>query len=81
MLEDSDQHPRERQRFALTAAAIEAAGAGVVRIETRGETRIARLLWATMLGDLVSLELAEARGVDPIPVEAIDSFQAALGRP
>jgi glucose/mannose-6-phosphate isomerase len=81
MLEDADQHPRERLRFELTAAAIEASGAEVVRVETQGETRVARLLWATMLGDLVSLELANARGVDPLPVEAIDELKAALGRP
>jgi len=80
LLEDSDQHPRERRRFELTAEAIEAAGAEAIRIETRGETRVARLLWATMLGDLVSLELADARGVDPLPVEAIDTLKANLGR-
>ena len=81
MLEDSDQHPRERRRFELTAEAIADAGAEAVRIETEGETRIARLLWAMMLGDLVSLELAAARGVDPLPVEAIESLKAALGGP
>jgi glucose/mannose-6-phosphate isomerase len=80
LLEDSDQHPRERRRFELTADAIEAAGSEAIKIETRGETRVARLLWATMLGDLVSLELAEARGVDPLPVEAIDKLKADLGR-
>jgi glucose/mannose-6-phosphate isomerase len=81
MLEDCDQHPRERRRFELTAKAIEGTGAEVVRIETSGETRVARLLWATMLGDLVSVKLAEARGVDPVPVEAIEDLKAALGRP
>ncbi|HEX7246111.1 MAG TPA: bifunctional phosphoglucose/phosphomannose isomerase [Solirubrobacterales bacterium] len=80
LLEDPDQHPRERRRFELTAEAIGAAGAEAIRIETRGETRVARLLWATMLGDLVSLELAEARNVDPLPVEAIDKLKSALGR-
>src|SRR5262249_52894727 len=61
-LEDRDQHPREGRRFALSAEAVEAAGAVAVRVETAGETRVARLLWATMLGDLVSLELARLRG-------------------
>jgi glucose/mannose-6-phosphate isomerase len=78
LLEDSDQHPRERRRFELTADSIAASGAEVVRLETAGETRVERLLWATMLGDLVSVELADARGVDPKPVEAIESFKAAL---
>jgi glucose/mannose-6-phosphate isomerase len=81
LLEDADQHPRERRRFELTAKTIAAAGAEVVRVQTQGESRVARLLWATMLGDLVSLSLAEACGVDPLPVEAIEGFKAALGRP
>lgn len=81
LIEDCDQHPRERRRFELTAAAIAAAGAETVRLETEGETRVERLLWAVMLGDLVSVALAEARGVDPVPVEAIEGFKAALGRP
>ena len=81
LLEDSDQHPRERRRFELTAAAIAASGAEAVRVETAGETRVERLLWAVMLGDLVSIELAEAREVDPMSVEAIEGFKAALGRP
>lgn len=79
LLEDADQHPRERRRFELTGAAIEAAGATAVRLEAEGETRVARLLWGVMLGDLVSLALADARGVDPVPVEAIEGFKAALG--
>jgi glucose/mannose-6-phosphate isomerase len=81
LLEDPDQHPRERRRFELTAESLSRRGATVVEIEAEGETRVARLLWATMLGDLVSLELASARGVDPLPVEAIDKLKAALGRP
>jgi len=78
MLEDCDQHPRERRRFELTAELIESSGAEAVRIETVGETRTARLLWATMLGDLVSLRIAEARGVDPLPVAAIEDLKVAL---
>jgi glucose/mannose-6-phosphate isomerase len=81
MLEDRDQHPRVKRRFELTAAAIEATGATAIRVEVAGESRCERLLWALMLGDLVSLELADARGVDPLPIEAIDSLKSALGGP
>jgi glucose/mannose-6-phosphate isomerase len=81
LLEDGDQHPRVRRRFELTGEAIGATGAPVIRIETAGETRTARLLWGIMLGDLVSLDLAKARGVDPLPVEAIEGFKVALGGP
>jgi glucose/mannose-6-phosphate isomerase len=78
LLEDSGQHPRERRRLELTAEEVEAAGAEAVRVETEGETPTERLLWAVMLGDLVSLELAGARGIEPLPIEAIDRLKAAL---
>jgi len=78
-LEDADQHPRERHRIELTAELVEAAGAPAVRVESEGDSRAARVLWTTMLGDLVSVELAERAGVDPEPIEALDRFKAALG--
>lgn len=77
-LEDRDAHPRVAERFRLTAELIGAAGAPALRIETAGETPTARLLWTTMLGDLVSLELAVRRGVDPLEVEALDRLKQAL---
>lgn len=80
LLEDADQHPRERRRFELTAEEIDSAGAPAIRLATAGATRTERLLWAVVLGDLVSLELATARGVEPLPIEAIDRLKAALGR-
>ena len=78
-LDDRDHHPRVARRFELTAQAIGADAAAVARVETMGETRLERLLWAVMLGDLVSLELARQRGVDPDPVEAIDRFKEEMG--
>jgi glucose/mannose-6-phosphate isomerase len=81
LLEDADQHPRERRRFELTAAAIAGDRTQAIRLETVGKTRVERLLWSVVLGDLISLELAKANGVDPLPVEAIERFKAALGRP
>jgi glucose/mannose-6-phosphate isomerase len=80
-LEDCDQHPRERQRVELTAELIADAAHDVIRLETVGETRTERLLWAVMLGDLLSLELAARGGADPTPVEVIESLKDRLGRP
>jgi glucose/mannose-6-phosphate isomerase len=80
-LEDRDQHPRVGQRFDLTAKLIEPNAAAVVRIETEGDSRTERLLWAVMLGDLVSLQLAARRGVDPAPVEVVERLKDELGRP
>jgi glucose/mannose-6-phosphate isomerase len=78
-LEDCDQHPRERRRFELTAEVVGEGAAAVARVETAGETRVERLLWATLLGDLVSLELAEKLGVDPERIEALDRIKEGMG--
>jgi glucose/mannose-6-phosphate isomerase len=77
-LEDCDQHPRERRRFELTAAAAAAEAGAVVRLETVGENRVERLLWATLLGDLVSLEIARQRGVEPEDIAAIDKLKEGM---
>jgi len=78
MLEEAQQDGRLGRRFELTAEAIRAAGSKVVAVRAEGESRSARILEATMLGDLVSLELASARGVDPLPVDAIERLKSAL---
>ena len=79
-LGDSDQHPRQRRRAELTAQLIDSAAEAVVHVETEGETRAQRLLWSVMLGDLVSLHLAAANGVDPEPVAVIDELKKELGK-
>ena len=80
-LEDRGQHPRERQRFELTAKLIAERAAAVVRVETEGDSATERLLWAVMLGDLVSLHAAARRGADPTPIAVIERLKDELGRP
>jgi len=77
-LTDSDQHPRQRERAELTAKLIEPSATAVVFAETEGETRLERLLWAVMVGDLVSLHLAAHNCVDPGPIEMIDRLKQEL---
>jgi glucose/mannose-6-phosphate isomerase len=77
-LDDSDLHPRIRQRIELTRGLIAAEGAATFRIESVGSTATERLLSLVLLGDLVSLYLAVLRGVDPTPVAVIDRLKSAL---
>jgi glucose/mannose-6-phosphate isomerase len=78
-LDDSDLHPRVRQRLELTRGLIAGDAAGTHRIESVGETPTERLVSLVLLGDLVSLYLAVLRGVDPGPVPAIENLKNALG--
>ena len=79
-LDDSDLHPRIRQRIELTRGLIEAEAAGTYRVESIGQNRTERLISLVLLGDLVSLYLAVLRGVDPTPVVMLDRVKSALAR-
>jgi len=79
-LDDSDLHPRIRQRIELTRGLIASYAAATYRIESIGETRIERLVSLVLLGDLVSVYLAVLRGVDPSPVALLDRLKGELAR-
>ena len=77
-LDDSDLHPRIRQRIELTRGLIAGDAAAIFRVESEGGTATERLLSLVVLGDLVSLYLAVLRGVDPTPVPVLESLKNAL---
>jgi glucose/mannose-6-phosphate isomerase len=77
-LADCDQHPRTRQRIALTRSLAEPDAAATFVVESRGETPTERMVSLVLLGDLVSVYLAVLRGVDPTPVEVLDRLKAEL---
>jgi glucose/mannose-6-phosphate isomerase len=79
-LDDSDLHPRVRQRIELTRGLIAADAAATYRVQSVGENRMERLVSLVLLGDLVSLYLAVLGGVDPSPVAMIDRLKGELAR-
>jgi glucose/mannose-6-phosphate isomerase len=79
-LDDSDLHPRIRQRIELTRGLIASHASATYRIESRGETRTERLVSLLLLGDLLSVYLAVLRGVDPTPVVLLERLKGELAR-
>jgi glucose/mannose-6-phosphate isomerase len=79
-LDDSDLHPRIRQRIELTRGFVASRGAATYRVDGVGETRIERVVSLVLLGDLVSVYLAVLRGIDPSPVDSIARLKEALAR-
>jgi glucose/mannose-6-phosphate isomerase len=59
---------------------LKARGVAVVRVRFDAEDRIESILIGVSFGDHVSLELARAARVDPMPVEAIARMKKSLGR-
>lgn len=78
ILETSEEHERMVRRFDVTAEVMNEAGVEACRIEGRGNSPLAQLMSLVLLGDLASVYLAVLRGVDPTPVEAIESLKRRL---
>jgi glucose/mannose-6-phosphate isomerase len=79
-LDDSDAHPRVKERMDVTERLIAGSAVASFRLETRGQTAIERVISLVLLGDLVSVYLAALRGVDPGPVKMIDELKSALAQ-
>jgi glucose/mannose-6-phosphate isomerase len=77
-LDDSDAHPRVKERMDLTEKLIAGNATASFRLETRGQTTIERVISLVLLGDLVSIYLAKLRGVDPGPVKLIERLKSQL---
>ena len=80
-LEDPDHHPRVRERVDITIDEVERTGATALRVNSRGESRLERILSLVLLGDLTSIYLAVLDGIDPTPTEALDRVKERLGKP
>jgi glucose/mannose-6-phosphate isomerase len=77
-LDDSDAHPRVKERMELTEKLIADSATACFHVETRGQTTIERVFSLVLLGDLVSVYLAALRGVDPGPVKLIERLKTEL---
>jgi glucose/mannose-6-phosphate isomerase len=77
-LDDSDIHPRVKERMELTERLIADNAVASFRLQTRGQTAMERVISLVLLGDLVSIYLAALRGVDPGPVRMLEELKAAL---
>jgi len=78
LLDDLETHARTRLRIGLTAE-LARDGAEVVEVvAARGATRTERVVSLVLLGDLVSLDLAVLRGVDPVEIKALQTLKGRL---
>ena len=68
---------REEQVHHIVGCYTSASRKQVIPIVERTE----RLLWAVMLGDLLSLHVAAERGVDPVQIDVLERLKDELGRP
>ncbi len=67
-------------RLEVTAELLRQSGHEPRIIPARGDSRLARMMYLTVLGDWFSYYLALLNGVDPTPVPPIDFLKAELAR-
>jgi glucose/mannose-6-phosphate isomerase len=77
-LQASQLHPRLRLRVQATRRILMLEGFNTDVVRASGEGRLAQQWSALHFGDYVAYYLAMAYGVDPTPVEAIESLKAQL---
>ncbi len=78
LLESEGATAASRRAFAHLERLLAARGAEVIPVPLPGEDRLETVAAGFALGDQVSLFLADRRGVDPYPIDAITRWKAVL---
>ena len=78
LLRHADEGPRAAGLFAAVRAATEEVMAEIFEVHAEGDDALTRFFDLALLGELVSLHLADSEGVDPGPVPAVDDAQATV---
>jgi glucose/mannose-6-phosphate isomerase len=77
-LRSSDEHPQVARRFDYVAEVLREVVADVIEIWAEGATPMARFFDHVLVGDFVSLHLADRDGVDPGPVPILTELKDYL---
>jgi glucose/mannose-6-phosphate isomerase len=74
-LGDRETHPQNVKRMEATRESLPGE---VIRHDSSGESRLARVFSSCYLGDYVSLYMGILRGIDPSPVDRIEELKKRL---
>jgi len=78
MLEDEDDHPKEKQRMQIVKELVEELTVYSTQLKSFGNSRLARQFSLIQIGDWVSFYLALINEVDPTPIAKIDLLKSRL---
>ena len=78
LIRDSNEEEQIKNRFEATKN-VAWDSVKIVECTSEGKTPLARIMSMVILGDLVSLELAQLNDVNPTPVEIIENLKKELG--
>jgi glucose/mannose-6-phosphate isomerase len=78
ILRDKDDFERNSKRIAITSSIIKDKPSEITEVRTEGDSVLARMFSLIYLGDFVSFYLAVLYGVDPTPVDRIETLKKKL---
>ena len=79
MLQGNVGDPRKTRRQEVTCETLRAAGANVCVLTLEGHDELTRCLFGIWTLDFASIFLAKIRDVDPLSIDAIETFKSQLG--
>ncbi len=78
MLHDADDHPRTATRMNVTADLYKEWGVEVVNFTAEGSSLIEKIAHTVTFGLWTTYHIALLYGIDPVPVEGVESFKKKL---
>lgn len=79
-IQNADDHKRNALRVQVSRQVIEPRSACMLSINSKGATRLQRVLYLVHLGDWVSVKLAGLKGVNTMEIPAIDLLKSELAK-
>ena len=81
VLRDNEETKEMQKRFETTInLAWREKNIDIIEVSASGKYPLTRMMNLTILGDLVSIELAKLNGIDPTPVEIIEKLKIELSK-
>lgn len=80
-IRSSLENEQIQKRFIVTEKLLSGKRPAPVVVEPSGDTLLKQILWASTLGDFVSIYLALLNNIDPTPVALVEKLKKELGTP
>lgn len=79
-LRDSADHPSVARRLDLSGTVLSGKVRRVGDVRSTGDGPLARFFSLAVVGDVASVAMAEAAGIDPTPVKTLEAFKTMLAK-
>jgi len=80
ILRNTSDHKRTKVRMDLTRNIYKNYTNTVIEVNSTGNSNVERAYYHILLGDWISIHLAELNDVDPIEIKVIEYLKSELGK-